>query len=419
MILKNKNTVFLSLLALTLLIGCREESSIYDPNYEPSRPDPVISSISPASGYLAGVDSVIITGENFVNGIDSMIVNFGGSPGVITAASPTQLVVRPGTIFGEDLPVRVGVRGAINYSNPFLYTLYQPFGLYAGLTNSDAPTSPIAVDGDNNIYTIINNNGLIRYTKVSPDGTVTVDDTGYPGEGTPTNNTMRFTEYSTMLFGPDDNLYMAQQGIRAIFTKTFGDGAREGVWAASSASAFKIRDMVFDNNGYLWAVGDGSNKIHRFDVASKSETQFDFEGLITAVAYYSNDNELYVGGIIDSTQKVWKFSIDGSGNIGAGELYFDYGSKYNGTITSMILASSGELLITTGAEVANVEKPSILRVYPDGRYEELFPGMLKPGAFTITWRDDEFAVVGVKGLEESSINFLNMYDRNRAGIFGF
>jgi hypothetical protein len=84
----------------------------------------------------------------------------------------------------------------------------------------------------------------------------------------------------------------------------------------------------------------------------------------------------------------------------------------------MIFASNGELLITTGAEETGVDKPSIVRVFPDGRHEELFEGMIKPGAYSITWRDDNFAVVAIKG-SETSINFLNMYDRTRSGIFGF
>lgn len=44
--------------------------------------------------------------------------------------------------------------------------------------------------------------------------------------------------------------------------------------------------------------------------------------------------------------------------------------------------------------------------------------MIKQGTFGITWRDDEIAVVVVEG-DDASVNFMDMYDRTRAGIFGF
>lgn len=408
---------------ITGIVSCKDGNSIYDPNYEPPRPDPVISSISPADGYLAGVDSVIVTGENFASSSDSVIINFGGSPGVIKSATETQLIVRPGTKWGEDLGVRVGVRGAEFFSNTFPYDLFQPFGFYAGVDGSNEPTSPVAVDDANNIYTIVNTNGIIRYTRISPDGSITEDMTRYPGEQRPeggqypTDSTMRFTSYSALAIGPGGDLFLGQQSLRAIFLKTFGDDSRESVWAASSNGNLQIRDFVFDNNGYFWVVGFGSNQIHRFNASNKNEVQTPFSGDLSSVAFYSNTNELFVGGRIDGSQKIWKFTIDGSGNLTQGGLYFDLAQHYAGTVSDMILASNGELLIALGPR-DNTTKPSMVRVFPDGTHEVLYEGMLKPGAASITWRDDNIAVVTVRG-EENSINFLDMYDRTRAGIFGF
>ena len=420
--MKVKHTVkiILGLAIITSLISCKDGISVYNPDYESSQPKPVITSISPLDGYLAGVDSVIISGSNFATHTDSLTINFGGSPGVILNASKSELIVRPGTTWGDDLDVRVSVRGAEFFSDIYNYTLFQPFGVYPGLTIDDAPTSPIAIDDQDNIYTIINTNNVIRYKRISPDGVVTIDTTRAPVDGAPTNITMRFDTYSDIEAGPGGLLLMTQQNIRAIFQKTFGDGLREGVWAASSSSAFKIRDIVFDNNGFLWVVGFDSDQIHRFTAASPggSEAKFPFVGNLSSVAFHSVTNELFVGGEIEGTQQVWKFTIDGSGNIGAGELYFDFGAYYEGTLTSMVLASNGELLITTGAQVAGVDKPSIVRVFPNGAHQELYEGMTKPGAYSITWRSDNYAVVAIRG-DETSINFLDMYDRTRSGIFGF
>jgi len=410
---------FIFVLALSVISGsCDDGFSVYDPNYEPSQPQPVINNITPVDGYLAGVDSVIITGQNFAADIDSLIVNFGGSPGIIHSATNTELIVRPGTIWGENLEVRVAIRGHDFFNDSYQYTLFQPFGVYPGLLAEDEPSAPVAVDDQNNIYSIITSNSVTRYRRIAPDGTITTDDTQSPADGGPIPNTMRFTSYSSLIAGPGGQLLMAQQSLQAIFQKTFGDGLREGIWAVSSTSSLDIRDMVFDDNGYLWVVGINSDDIHRFDVASKAETKFPFEGQLSSVAYNNTNSELFVGGVVDSATTIWKFSIDGSGNIGTGELYFDFEEHYSGSISSMIFASNGELLITTGPEESGVEKPSIVRIFPSGRHEELYEGMIKAGAYSITWRDDNLAVVAVQGTE-TSINFLDMYDRTRSGIFGF
>jgi hypothetical protein len=147
-------------------------------------------------------------------------------------------------------------------------------------------------------------------------------------------------------------------------------------------------------------------------MSTKAETTFPFTGQFSAVAYFKNNNELYVGGDINGSQQVWKFPINGGGNLGAGELYFDFGANYDGLITSLIFASNGELLIGNDGET------SIVRVFPSLRHQAFYPGMIKQGTFSITWRDDEFAVVTTEG-DEASLNFMDMFDRTRAGIFGF
>ena len=419
---KELNTRIIILSGMALIFSnCGDENSIFDPEFQLPAERPVVTNISPDPEYLAGVDSVIVTGQNFSDVEEEVVINFGGSPGVILSATTTELIVRPGTIHGTNLPVQVGVRDAEFLSERYPYTLRQPQGFYPGTDVSYVPTTPVGIDGDNNIYTIIDRNGVIRYTKIAPDGTITRDLVKYPGEPRPDPNdtrpypadsTMRFTAYSDLEIGPGNDLFLTQQGIRAIFTKTFGDDKREGVWAASSSSGLKINALVFDDNGFLWVVGLDSDQIHRFNASNKSETKFPFTGQFNAVAFFENNNELYVGGEINGSQQVWKFAIDGGGNLGAGELYFDFGANYDGLITSLIFASNGELLI------GNDGATSIVRVFPTLRHKPFYSGMIKEGTFSITWRDDEFAVVVVGG-DAASLNFMDMFDRTRAGIFGF
>ena len=416
-----KTTFRFSLILILGITACRDKNSIYNTDYEPERPDPVITSITPEIGYLSEVDSIIVTGENFSSVLDEVLIDFGGTPGIVHSATPTQLVVRPGSAYGEAVPVRVSVRNALYFSNTYNYKLEDPYASYPGLSEHIA-LSALAIDAEDNIYTILEKGGTVRYTKVSPDGILETDEVKYPGEprpnpkdtrAYPTDSTMRYTSYSSMKIGPENKLYMTQASVRAIFVKTFGDNFREAVWSSSSNRSAKFFDILFDNNGYLWAVGSGSDNIHRFSTTDKSETLFPFMGNLTAVALYNNS--LYVGGSQDGENvSIWKFDIDGSGNLINETLYFDFTSNYDGTIKSMMFSSTGELFVaTTAAE-------SIVQISGNGTHQPFYPDVLKSGSYSLTWRSDKFAIVAVSNADEDpSVNIINMYDKTRAPIFGF
>jgi len=419
-IMKYKLVVII-LVTLLIFQGCGEGNSVFDPDFELPGNRPIVTNITPDPEYLAGVDSVIVTGENFSDNIDEVVINFGGSEGVILSASPTQLIVRPGQKDGQNLPVKVGVFNAEFLSEAYSYTLRPPQGLYPGTSTGFVPVTPLGIDGNNNVYLFAERNSAFRLYKIAVDGTTEIDGIRNLGEfkedgetPVPADSTLRYpaNSYSDIEIGPMDQVFMTQGSVRAIFIKTFGDGIRESLWVASSSAALKIQDMIFDDNGFLWVVGRDSDQIHRFNSTTKAESKFPFVGQFNAVAYYKQSNELFVSGTINGSQQVWKFSIDGSGNLGSGELYFDFGAKYDGNITSLILASNGELLI------GNTGETSIVRVFPSGRNQAFYPGMIKQGTFSITWRDDEFAVVATEG-DGGSLNFMDMFDRTRSGIFGF
>ncbi len=405
---------------LMLTSSCKKEAgSLFDPDYESSQPSPVISSIIPASGYLAGVDSLIINGENFTSDLDSMTLNFGGVPGTIYRSNSTQMVVRPGFKVGNEVPVRISVRGSELFSNSFPYKLDDPFDFYSGTTSDFAPTSGIAMDGDDNIYTVVDNSatGRIRYTKIATDGTITLDQVKASGEARPTfgdtrpyptDSTMRFTQYSSIVYNGGDTLLMSQQSIRAIFQKTFGDDKRESVWAASSSGGLKIMNMVKDSKGFLWVVGLGSDNIHRFNAVTKAETKFPFVGDLNAVAVF--EDYLFVAGSINGNKEIWRIPVDANGDLGVGEKYFDFQANYDGSIRSMILASNGDLILATTA----VE--SLVKIFPNKSHIPFYDGVIKEGAFTLGWRSDRFMVVGVSGTE-ASINYLDTYDKTRAGVY--
>ena len=63
-IMKYKLVVII-LVTLLIFQGCGEGNSVFDPDFELPGNRPIVTNITPDPEYLAGVDSVIVTGENF------------------------------------------------------------------------------------------------------------------------------------------------------------------------------------------------------------------------------------------------------------------------------------------------------------------------------------------------------------------
>lgn len=166
--------------------------------------------------------------------------------------------------------------------------------------------------------------------------------------------------------------------------------------------------MIKDSKGFLWVVGLGSGNIHRFDIATKTETKFPFVADLNAVALF--EDYLFVAGSVDGNREIWRFPVDVSGDLGVGEKYFDFQANYDGSIRSMILASNGDLIVATTAE------ESLVKIFPNKSHIPFYDGVIKQGAFTLTWKSDRFMVVGVNGTE-ASINYLDTFDKTRAGVY--
>ncbi len=397
-------------------IACEKGGySLYDPNYESSHPTPEIESVTPAGEYLAGVDAITIKGKYFATVLDSMTIDFGGVPGRILSSTTTEMRVRPGFNVG-DVGIRVSVRGSEFFSNNFPYHLRDPYNYYKGTDKDYIPLVPVAIDEDDNIYTIIDHQGTgqVRYTKIAPDGTVEVDNLPGPGEKDPNdvvypvNQTMRYKNYSSLVSLGGGELLMTQPSVWAIFSKTFGDNTQEAIWAVSANNKLRIRDSVVGPNGYLWVVGTGSGKVHRFDLNSKAETQFDADGQITAVAV--KDNTLYLAGQIEgSGVSVFTADITG-GNFSNLTEYFDYGANYSGDIKDMILDSEGGLYIATDGEA------NMVKVGPNGSHALYYDGVIKPRPFALSWNSGNLMIVAVESAE-ASLNYLDTWDKERAGIY--
>jgi hypothetical protein len=394
------------------ITACKDGNSVYDPDYEPSREDPVIESITPANGYLAGVDSIVIKGKRFSDVKEELTLNFGGAPGVILHNSKTEIIARSASsVTGDQVPVRVSTRGAVNFSNAFKYKLDPAFTNHPGLTDNYKPVSPIAIDKDESIYGIINIREVIKLYKITKDSVVSVY-----------SPTTRFNSYSSMKFGPDGGLYVLSLATpnAAIFRIPPGGnpaGQKDQIWAYPPFSEkANLVDLTFDDQGHIWAVGNNP-RIYRFTYADKSIKKYDFTANLRSAFVY--DGALYVAGDDPNSesQKVWKFEIQANGDLGSAEVYLDYANyNFSGDIKAINFDDEGNMYLgIVGGDYG------IVKVWPNAtRLKPLYPYVLAPDYYSLTWDENGF-MIGARQAGSTGtllLNKINMYDKTRAPVYG-
>ncbi|MEX2364380.1 MAG: IPT/TIG domain-containing protein, partial [Balneolaceae bacterium] len=253
-----KKSLFILLFFAIGITSCREGNSIYNPEYEPSKADPVITSITPEDGYLSGIDSIIVHGENFSDDVDEMTISFDGQTGTILSATPTKLGVRPAQIIGDEIEVRVSSRGAINFSNTVTYKLEGAINSIPGYNQTHNSTGITRnADGDI-IFSLQNESGANQGIKV---WRVNNDVEDYLPSS---------SNWVAMKIGPDGLLY-AVRGIYAVYRENNG-GIDNSPYAIGDPSE-SYRNLDFGVGNYLWVVGDNEDII-RADISDGSIERF-------------------------------------------------------------------------------------------------------------------------------------------------
>jgi len=108
--MKSLIKISFSILAFLVLLACTEESSSWVNPHPTGGPAPVITNVSPDSGF-AGTNA-IITGENFSTTPEENLVLFGPTPAVVKAASATELTVQLPMVNDKTVLPKVGVKGS-------------------------------------------------------------------------------------------------------------------------------------------------------------------------------------------------------------------------------------------------------------------------------------------------------------------
>ncbi|MEP1140744.1 MAG: IPT/TIG domain-containing protein [Balneola sp.] len=381
-----KINTLLFLLLVFYITACDNTDSIFNPDYEPSKSNPVISNIFPEEGYLAGIDSIIIVGENFSDDVDELTINFSGEPGIVLSSTPDQIIARPARVVDDSVAVRVSSRGAVSFSNTYYYQLDEAIFPIGNGYNEFQNTLGITHDINGNIYfSLQNESGIAQGIKVlRPDSTV--------GDYLPSS-----VNWLALKYGPDNTIYgvrnnfgVYRESVGAIDTNPFAFGN----------SNEEFRNLDFGKDDFLWVVGDNEN-LFRVNIENGTIKRYPFEANLRAVRYF--DDQLFVGGgfldPVDSVfiQEVWRFDVNSSNDIVNNTKLFEINSTElaNTQILDITFDIDGKLYFGANTGSGIYTWTSSLGV------NEFYPGLILTTGFALTWLDN-FLVASIKNIGETT-----------------
>jgi hypothetical protein len=351
------------------LFGCNETppDSLYDPSWT-SNARPVVASYTTLWPNLAGVTIFTFSGSNFSSAPVDNVVFFNATPGTVLSAAPTQLKVRVPYLIKDTVFIRMAVRGSSMFSDPPIqYKLEQP-DVNFGLWKTKDETYGLAIDASGGVYASTLSGGIgIGVKRYNGDGTR--DDYSLPPSST-------IPRYNNMKFGPGGYLYVC---ARYILWRIPPGGGTAATYLAVTGAA-NATDIDFDANNNIWVVGTGNSNIYRIRTSDKNLKAFPCAGDMRAVRVYSG--YVYVGGMRDSLEKVFRFPIVTPDSLGAEEEYFNLTSVYGvngGGIYAMTFNTDGDMYLGT-------DNPEGIRlVHADRTSEPMFVGVLLPKVISFAW----------------------------------
>lgn len=354
-----------------LLSSCQQEKpeSLYNPNYL-YNPNPVITAMEPADSALAGIVTIKIIGENFSPITENNFVHFGKTKAVVWGASANELVVQSPNIIADSTAVRVSVLGAISFSNSMPYRLVRGVGEFGGFGDYDEPYM-VECDKDENIYVALGSRKIVKIT---------------PAEVRTDYATTTFSLFTGLAFGPDGRLYVARN-TRYLYRVPAGGG--------SAAQWVRVKDAVyaldFAPGGFIFVGGKGDSLYQvtiQGDGTSAGIMPYP-DTYIKAIRVFNG--YVYVGGKINATnqQAIWRNQILSENELGPTEVYFDWSTKISTTfeILAITFAADGDMYVGTDAPEA------VIVIHPDGTFAPLYPGVLEPTSYSLSWGNKQFLYV--------------------------
>ncbi len=388
----------LILIGSYLLWSCENNypDSVFD-SESTFKANPVITGVSPESAF-AGVDTVNIIGENFSSNINEMAVYFNGSKGKLVSATPTLIRVIAANVINDSIKIQVRVDGALEFAETFPYKL-EPILINYGVFDEFDDAYGIVCDLNETIY-------LSLFGKK-------VEKINQNLERIPFATKLLTDKTTQMKLGPGGYIYYVN-GIQYL-VRIAPDG-KDGLFVSLPGAAW---DLDFDANKDIY-LGGGGKAIYKVTPDKKVTTVMQYPNVyIRAVRVYNN--YLYVAGTYSGTdpaqpiEGLWRNEIiTGSETLGNTELVFDFGKNFiSKKILSMAIDEDGDIYLGTDADAA------IVVVHPNGSFDPLYPGVLGPEIYSMTWGNGPFLYFTQKNEDPAKRKVLRLNMRkNTAPYFG-
>lgn len=375
--------VGLCIVCAIMYFGCSEKApnSLYNPQYTDA-PAPVLTSITPAAGGLAGVTQITIVGTGFSTTPAFNQVWFNATLATVLNATPTQLIVRAPVLVSDSIKVVVSVSGGSEFYSNALDCKLEAAVVEFGTLEVNERAYAIATDTTGNLYANVVGGGV-------GTGVTLFNSTG-ARSGYSSRISGTFNILTGMKMGWGGALFYAAHQ-KAIIRVPPGGGTA-AIWATSGLQ--QIDDLDFDQNGNMWAAGISPTGIAAsvFRVRSdKSVHAFAFRANVRSVRVF--DNYLYLSGIRDSVETVWRLPIIGD-SLGAEETYFQLSSMYPGLpykASSITFATDGSMFIATDAPAG------IILVDPTRSGSAFYPGLITSPVNSIAWTKGPYLFASIGG----------------------
>jgi hypothetical protein len=353
--LYNLALILLGFSLATIFYGCAEdpEPSLYDLVKTVGVAPTITSITSSTSTPLAGFSVLTIVGSNFSSKVEENTVFFDGVKGTVLSAAVNKLEVRsPANVFGDSVKIRVTVFKNENISNTFIYSISNPINIPYPFDPKvgDVPWA-VTVRNNGDLLVSLDGKGIKRISSGAMSDFVPKGAESYW-------NTIKVTQ--------NGDIYAARN-LRGIWKLTQNTVPSTAPWSITPTGT-RVWDFDWDQNQNIWAVGNNSVIIKVKPDLSTST--YDFTANLRTVRYFNG--YLYVAGSKDNLEKVWRFQINSSGDLGAAEEFLNLSAIYSAvTINTMTFSSDGVLYLGTN----KITNP-IIEVKPDRTVSDFYPGII-------------------------------------------
>ncbi len=371
-----KNKILWLLMLLITVFGCNADqpAAVFDPDNTGS-PTPVVRAIEPARAAFAGVQQLLIKGENFSPDRQRNIVSVNGEVTATLSASGNEMTVVAPLVIGDSLTIRVDVRGAYEPGLFAPYDLKPPFNTFYKFS-AEETVLDIAFDNAGNLYALVvagSDRSIVRF---SPDGATRET---YARVTVPVGP-------PSLKMAPGGALMLARKNNRKLYRIPPGGGSTELFVQLPK----KVINFDFDSDGALYAGGKG-HKLYKVLPDASFQEVADY-GDIVIVAVRVVAGYVYLAGFVSEQtpsgvvlqQNIWRHAITVDG-VGERLPVLDWTAEIgDAVITSLTLSADGELFI------GNDGDDPIFVLRRNGAVAPFLAGLLPGPVIMCSWGDGDF-----------------------------